>query len=146
MQQLNNPIDPPEMSSADDIKPIPQKRAAALASGAMEFSHKLLAVVHKEDEGEIKVTFEEWFKLEGRKVLSMDPKSASEFKAKSEDEEEGSDFEAMPPSQTALQLLAPASMFQHVPIGPNMLQANMFQANKGVLFFQDLRCIRSRIS
>ena len=114
MEQLNNPIDPPEISSAHALKPIPHKRAAALASGAMEFSHKLLAVVHKEDEGEIKVTYEEWFKLEGRKVLSMDVKHASEFKAKSEDEEEGSDFEDMPPaspSPTALQPLARSNMF-----------------------------------
>ena len=122
MQQLNNPIDPPEMSSAAALKPIPEKRAAVLASGAMEFSHKLLAVVHKEDEGEIKVTYEEWFKLEGRKVLSMDVKHASEFKAKSEDEEEGSDFEAMPPTAPQPNSLAVSGTCQYVSTRSNRFQ------------------------
>jgi hypothetical protein len=95
---------------------IPEKRAAMLASGAMAFSHKLLAVVHKEDEREIEVTFEEWFKLKGRKLLSMDPKNAREHGAEPENEEDIEyDCQDMPPSQTALQPLAHSNMFQHVP-------------------------------
>jgi hypothetical protein len=87
-----------------------------LASGAMEFSHKLLAVVHKEDEGAIKVTFQKWFVEKGRKLLSMDPEHASEFEAEPEDAEDSEyDCEDMPPSQTALQPLAHSNMFQHVP-------------------------------
>ena len=109
MEQLNEHIDPVEMPRAAFTKPISEQRAAMLASGAMQFSHKLLAVVHEEDEKEIKVTFEEWFKLEGRKVLSMDPKHASEFKAEPKDGEEGSDFEDMPPAKQ------PCSLW-HVPI------------------------------
>jgi len=97
------------MPSAAFTEPISEERAAVLAAGAMQFSHKLLAVVHKEDQREIKDTFKEWYKRSGRKVLSMDPKHASEFKA--EDEEEGSDFEDMPSSQQ------PCSLW-HVPICP----------------------------
>ena len=109
MQQLTEHLDPVEMPMAAFTEPITEKRAATLAAGAMQFSHKLLAVVHKEDENEIKVTFEEWFKLTGRKLLSMDPKHASEFKAEPKDGEEGSDIEDMPPAKQ------PCS-FWHVPI------------------------------
>jgi hypothetical protein len=87
-----------------------------LASGAMEFSHKLLAVVHKEDEGAIKVTFQKRFVEKGRKLLSMDPKNAREHGAEPENEEDIEyDCQDMPPSQTALQPLAHSNMFQHVP-------------------------------
>ena len=114
LDELRKGLDEAEVPSAAFTEPIPEKRAAVLASGAMQFSHKLLAVVHKEDQREIKETFKEWYKRSGRKLLSMDPKHVSEFKAESEDEEEGSDFEDMPPaspSPTALQPLARSNMF-----------------------------------
>jgi hypothetical protein len=134
MQQLNNPIDPPEMPSFAFSEPIPEERAAVLASGAMEFSHKLLAVVHKEDEREIKVTFAKWFKEEGRKVLSMDPKNASEFKAKSNDEEEGSDFEAMPPAKQLCSLWHLPICFNSFQYVPTRSKPTCSKLTKGSVF------------
>ena len=88
MQQLRDGLHVPSLPFEAYITAIPQERATKLATGAMHFAHKLLAVVSKENEEVIESTFVAWYDKAGQQLLSMDPKSARDFEA-----DEGSDDE-----------------------------------------------------
>lgn len=63
----------------NEIKIIPEDRANELASDAMRLAFSILASISTKTEEEVKDTFSTWFAEKGRKLLSMDQKSARDF-------------------------------------------------------------------